>query len=213
MRRGTKAKKKSFFKDHGGTVIILICVFVLYEIATDMTGTLDSMFFPGFSKILPKMYASRAKLGESFISSMKLLIPGYFTALISGVVIGCFWPILTGTINGIILIEQVYLDNANVVEFKGIKKMMYVILPASAPHILSGAATALNFSFILLVIAEMFATSSGMGYFVQYYADFSDYARVIGGLLFTALVVVVIKYGFECIKHRILFWSLNEHVE
>ena len=88
MRRGTKAKKKSFFKDHGGTVIILICVFVLYEIATDMTGTLDSMFFPGFSKILPKMYASRAKLGESFISSMKLLIPGYFTALISGVILG-----------------------------------------------------------------------------------------------------------------------------
>lgn len=263
MKRSTGAKKKSFLKDHGGTIVILICVFTLYEVATDVTGTLDSMFFPGFSRILPKMYESRTKLGESFISSMKLLIPGYFSALFCGIVlgiiigthpkvnknlkpiifaltpippsmltpyliailptfflssvavifIGCFWPVLSGTINGIILIEQGYLDNANVVEFKGVKKMLYVILPAAAPHILSGAATALNFSFILLVIAEMFATSSGMGYFVQYYADFSDYARVIGGLLFTAVVVVVIKYGFECIKHKILFWSLNEHVE
>ena len=263
MKKSTGAKKKSFLKDHGGTIIILICVFVLYEVATDVTGTLDSMFFPGFSRILPKMYESRTKLGESFIISMKLLIPGYFSALFCGIVlgiiigthpkvnknlkpiifaltpippsmltpyliailptfflssvavifIGCFWPVLSGTINGIILIEQGYLDNANVVEFKGVKKMLYVILPAAAPHILSGAATALNFSFILLVIAEMFATSSGMGYFVQYYADFSDYARVIGGLLFTAVVVVVIKYGFECIKHKILFWSLNEHVE
>lgn len=252
---------KSFITKRGGTILILAAVFILYELATDVTGTLDSMFFPGFSKIIPKMRDSLPKLGESFISSMKLLIPGYFSALISGIAlgmliglhpvinrnlqpiifalapippsmltpyliailptfflssvavifIGCFWPVLTGTINGIVLIEQGYLDNANVLELKGIKKLFYVILPAASPHILSGAATALNFSFILLVIAEMFATNSGLGYFVQYYADFSDYARVIGGLIFTALVVVVIKTLFEKVKRRILFWSLNEH--
>lgn len=253
--------KKKFFDKHGGTLLILIAAVILYEIATDVTGTLDSMFFPGLSKIVPKMWVSLPKLGECFISSMKLLIPGYFSALFCGIVlgvfiglhpvlnknlqpiifgltpippsmltpyliailptfylssvavifIGCFWPILTGTISGIVLIEQGYLDNASVLELKGAKKMFYVILPAAAPHILSGAATALNFSFILLVIAEMFATNSGMGYFVQYYADFSDYARVIGGLLFTAFVVVIIKYLFEKVKHRILFWCLNEN--
>lgn len=251
---------KKFFDKRGGTLLILIFVIVCYELATDVTGTLDSMFFPGLSKILPKMKDSLPKLGESFLSSMKLLIPGYFLALVSGVTlgvfiglhpllnknlqpiifaltpvppsmltpyliailptfylssmavifIGCFWPILVGTISGIVLIEQGYLDNASVMELKGIKKLFYVILPAAAPHILSGAATALNFSFILLVIAEMFATNSGMGYFVQYYADFSDYARVIGGLIFTAFVVVVIKNLFEMVKRRILFWCLNE---
>lgn len=256
-----KVKKSSFVKNHGGTIIILVCCVIIYELATDVTGYLDSMFFPGFAKIIPKMYVSLPKLGESFISSMKLLIPGYFSAVFAGIVlgvaiglsprinknlkpiifalspippsmltpyliailptfylssvavifIGCFWPVLTGTINGIVLIEQGYLDNASVLELHGLKKMFYVILPAAAPHILSGAATALNFSFILLVIAEMFATNSGMGYFVQYYADFSDYARVIGGLIFTACVVVVIKYGFEKLKNRILFWNLNEH--
>lgn len=252
---------KSIVKGYGGTIIIIIAVIILYEIATDVTGYLDTMFFPGLSKILPKMYDSRIKLAESFISSMKLLIPGYALALASGITlglviglnprlnknlqpiifaltpippsmltpyliailptfylssmavifIGCFWPILSGTINGIALIEQGYLDNANVMELGGISKLFHVILPAAAPHILAGAATALNFSFILLVIAEMFATSSGMGYFVQYYADFSDYARVIGGLTFTAVVVVVIKFGFEKIKRRILFWKTNEH--
>jgi len=252
---------KGFLKKRGGTILILAAAFIFYELATDVTGTLDSMFFPGFSKIIPKMRDSLPKLGESFISSMKLLIPGYFSALIWGIglgvliglhpvlnrnlqpiifaltpippsmltpyliavlptfylssvaviFIGCFWPVLAGTINGIVLIEQGYLDNADVLELKGVKKLFYVILPAASPHILSGAATALNFSFILLVIAEMFATNSGMGYFVQYYADFSDYARVIGGLMFTASVVVVIKHFFEIIKRRILFWTLNEH--
>lgn len=251
---------KAFFKKRGGTLLIVIISIILYEIATDVTGSLDTMFFPGFSRILPAMGKSLPKLGECFLSSMRLLIPGYFLALVSGIVlgliiglhptlnknlqpiifaltpippsmltpylialmptfylssmavifIGCFWPVLTGTISGIVLIEQGYLDNADVMELKGMKKIFFVILPAASPHIVSGAATALNFSFILLVIAEMFATNSGLGYFVQYYADFSDYSRVLGGLMFTAFVVVIIKYMFEHVKHKILFWCLNK---
>lgn len=251
----------TFLKKRGGTFLIIIICIIFYEIATDVTGSLDSMFFPGLSQIINATGASLPKLGECFISSMRLLIPGYFSALISGIVlgvfiglhptlnknlqpiifaltpippsmltpyliallptfylssmavifIGCFWPVLVGTINGIVLIEQGYLDNARVMEIRGMKKMFYVILPAASPHIISGAATALNFSFILLVIAEMFATNSGLGYFVQYYADFSDYARVLGGLIFTAFVVVVIKYIFEFVKHKILFWCLNQN--
>ena len=256
-----KEEKRGFGKNYGGTVVILVCVIILYELATDVTGYLDSMFFPGLSRIIPAMYESAPKLAESLVSSMKLLIPGYFSAVACGVVlgviiglhptvnknlkpiifaltpippsmltpyliailptfylssmavifIGCFWPVLSGTINGVVLIEQGYLDNANVLELRGFKKMFCVILPAAAPHILAGAATALNFSFILLVIAEMFATSSGLGYFVQYYADFSDYSRVIGGLMFTAVVVVIIKYVFERFKNRVLRWSLNDN--
>ena len=258
MSASTKPKF-SLFRGYGGTVAIVVAVFIAYELATDVTGSLDSMFFPGFSKIIPKMYDSRELLLESLISSMKLLIPAYLIAFVSGVVlgviigthpkvnknlkpiifaltpippsmltpyliailptfylssvavifIGCFWPVLSGTINGIVMIEQVYLDNSDVLELSGIKKMFYIILPASAPHIFSVATTALNFSFILLCVAEMFATSSGLGYFVQYYADFSDYARVIGGLIVTAIVVVVIKCLFEIVKKKVLFWSLN----
>lgn len=260
MKHKKEKIKKRFFRNHGGTIIILLVTICCYELATDITGYLDGMFFPGFVSILPKMYDSWPKILESLVSSMKLLIPGYFSAVLCGIVlgvmiglnpvanknlkpiifaltpippsmltpyliailptfylssvavifIGCFWPVLSGTINGIVLIEQGYLDNANVLELKGIKKLFYVILPAALPHIMAGAATALNFSFILLIIAEMFATNSGLGYFVQYYADFSDYARVIGGLIFTAIVVVVIKYLFEALKRRLLFWSLNE---
>lgn len=33
----------------------------------------------------------------------------------------------------------------------------------------------------------------------------------LGGLMFTAFVVVVIKYIFEFVKHKILFWCLNQN--
>lgn len=139
------------------------------------------------------------------------LLPTFYHSSVAVIFIGCFWPILRGTIQGIVLIEQEYLDNGKVLELKGVKRLIYLILPAASPFILSGIGTAITFSFILLVVAEMFATTSGLGYFIQYFADFSDYAKVICGLIFLMLVILIINLLFEKLKKRILFWKINEN--
>lgn len=139
------------------------------------------------------------------------ILPTFYMSSIAVIFVGCFWPFLSSTIHGITLIDQKYLNNAKVLEIKGLKKLIYIVLPAAAPMIISGAGTALTFSFILLTVAEMFATDSGMGYFIQYYADFSDYARVLAGLLFTTVVFVSIMLIYEMIKRKLLFWMLNDH--
>ena len=59
----------------------------------------------------------------------------------------------------------------------------------------------------------MFATDSGLGHFVQYYADFSDYARVIAGLLVTMAVFVAIMLVFDRFKRKMLFWMIGEDAE
>jgi len=233
---------------------------LLYFFSTEGKSLLDPVLFPGFSKIIPVFFESMPKLFTSLISSLKLLIPGYFggafTGIILGIIIGtnkaimknlkpiifalnpippsmlvpylialmptfylssvaiifigCFWPFLNGTINGIALIDNKYLDNAKVLEFKGMKKLINVILPAASPMIFAGAGTALNFAFILLAVAEMFATNSGLGRFIQYYADFSDYARVLGGLFFTSVFIVLVMYSFDRFKKRLLFWTVSK---
>lgn len=138
------------------------------------------------------------------------ILPTFYLSSVAVIFVGCFWPFLSGTINGITLIDQKYLDNAKVLEIKGVKKLLFVVLPAAAPMILASAGTALTFSFVLLTVAEMFATDSGMGHFIQYYADFSDYARVLAGLIFTAFVFVSIMLIYEWIKHKTLFWMLDD---
>ncbi len=136
----------------------------------------------------------------------------FYISSVAVIFVGCFWPFLSAAINGVTLIDQKYLDNARVLELNGVKKLFLVILPAAAPMILAGAGTAMNFAFILLTVAEMFATDSGLGYFVQYYADFSDYARVIAGLFFTTVVFVTIMFLLDRLKRKILFWMLNNDV-
>lgn len=167
---------------------------------------------PTINRVLKPIIFALNPIPPSMLTPYLLAImPTFYLSSVSVIFIGCFWPILGATISGVIMIDQKYLDYGKMIELKGSKKLFKVLLPASAPSILAGIKTALNFAFILLAVAEMFATNSGLGYFIQYYADFSDYARVISGIIFMGLFIIVIMIIFEKIRNKILFWSLNEN--
>jgi NitT/TauT family transport system permease protein len=251
---------KSFVKNRFGTILIIVGVVLLYELATDINQWLEPVLFPGLTKIIPALILSLPKLLSGLVSSFGLLVPAYFLGGLLGIslgllvglnsvlrknltpifhglspipptlfipyaitilptfwhssafiiFIGSFWPFLNGTISGVVLIEQKYLDNARTLELKGPKLLFNVILPAASPLILAGAGTALNFSFILLTIAEMFGTNSGLGFFIQYYADFSDYSRVLAGLFFMSCFIITIMLAFDMLKKKILFWTMKD---
>lgn len=155
-----------------------------------------SPFFHTFSPLPPTL----------FIPYAIALLPTFKLASISILFIGAFWPIFLGTIQGAVLIEKHYWDNAKTLGLRGKDLIFKVILPASSPHILSGTGTALTLSFIVLMMAEMFGAQSGMGHFVQYYTDFSQYDYVLAGLIFNSFIILAIMILFEKIKKRILFW-------
>lgn len=69
------------------------------------------------------------------------IMPTFYSSSVGIIFLGVFWPFLSSTINGIVLIDQKYLDNAKILELRGARKLFYVVLPAAAPHILSGAGT------------------------------------------------------------------------
>ncbi|SNS25777.1 NitT/TauT family transport system permease protein [Anaerovirgula multivorans] len=250
---------KKMITDRLGIVLIFIGIVILYYLATDVFGILDSFLFPGLSKILSGFILYFGKLVQGLKSSLKLLIPAYTMALTLGIslgvliglkkllrknitpyvngfsavpatlltpfainifpsfrsasifiiFLGAFWPILGTTINATMTIDKRYLENAATLEITGAEKLFRVILPAASPTILPGCAVALKFSFVLLTVAEMFGATSGMGYFIQYYADFARFDLVIVGFIFMGVVLVGIMYLFDMIKSRILRWTIN----
>ncbi|OUM86825.1 MAG: ABC transporter permease [Bacillus thermozeamaize] len=154
-------------------------------------------FFHTLSPIPPTMYIPYAIV----------LLPTFQTASIFLIFVGAFWPIFLGTIQGVLVIDGRYLDNARALELRGKELIRTVVLPASMPFILNGTGIALGFAFIVLTIAEMFGAKEGMGYFIQYYSDFSDYKNVIAGIFFNCAVILSIMLLFDRIKRRLLFWT------
>lgn len=142
-----------------------------------------------------------------FIPYAIAVLPSFQSASIFLIFIGTFWPIFLGSLQGVLIIEKHYLDNAKTLGLKGNDFLFKVILPAASPHILSGAGSALIMSFLILTMAEMFGAESGMGYFIQYYTDFAQYDYVIAGMIFNSAVILIALLFFEKLKKRILFWT------
>jgi NitT/TauT family transport system permease protein len=135
------------------------------------------------------------------------IFPTFWLSSASVITVGVFWPVLRSTINGIIFLEPRWIDNARCLNLKGAKLVFKIILPGAMPSIFSGIESGLIMSFILLTVGEIFGARAGLGYFVQYYADFAEYDRVIAGMFVLSAVVVIIMFIFDRIKGRILHWT------
>lgn len=142
-----------------------------------------------------------------FVPYAIAVLPTFESASIFLIFIGTFWPIFLGALQGVLIIEKQYLDNAKTLGLKGNDFLFRVIIPAASPYILSGAGQALTLSFLILTMAEMFGAESGMGYFIQYYTDFAQYDYVIAGMVFNCAVILIALLLFERLKKRLLFWT------
>jgi NitT/TauT family transport system permease protein len=135
------------------------------------------------------------------------IFPTFWLSSASVIFIGIFWPVLGGTINGIALLEPRWIDNARCLNMSGAKLVWKIILPGAMPSIFAGIETGLMFGFILLTVGEIFGARAGLGYFVQSYADFAEYDRVLVGMFVLSLVVTLIMVIFGRVKNSVLFWT------
>lgn len=138
-----------------------------------------------------------------------MMAPTLRSASIILIVYSTLWATLFATITGIQTIDKGYLDKAATLELKGFEKFFRVILPAASPTILGGFVNALRNTFIMLVYAEMYGATSGMGYYVKLYSDFGLFNKVWMGFIFMVIVLVVVMTLFEKLKERLLKWTIN----
>ena len=68
-------------------------------------------------------------------------------------------------------------------------------------------AVGLALSFIMLTVAELFGASAGLGRFVQFYADYADYPRMVAGIIYTGAITFLSMEALELLKRRTLFWT------
>lgn len=133
-------------------------------------------------------------------------LPSFKTASVLVIFIGAFWPLFINTLSGVFNVPAGLIDSARVLGLRPRTMLLRVILPAALPSICTGATLALCFSFLMLTAAEVIGGSSGIGWYVNNFADFADYPRVIVGILFIAIVVTAITWATERLERHLLRW-------
>jgi len=204
-----KALRASFpelLKGTWSSFVILVPGYLLAVVLGIVWGLLV-----GTSERLGRMFSPFARFASPvpptiYIPYAIALLPTFRTAAGFVVFIGAFWPVFLNTVTGAASLPQRYRDNARILGLTRVEYLRRIVFPASLPHIFSGMSVGLVFSFIMLTVAELFGASAGLGRFVQLYADYADYPRMVAGILYTGMVVLATMELLERIKRRALFW-------
>lgn len=135
------------------------------------------------------------------------LLPGFKVAAGFVIFVAAFWPVFLNSSAGAASLPSRYWDNARSLGIGKLEFLWRIAFPAALPHIFSGMAVGLALSFIMLTVAELFGASSGLGRFVQFYADYADYPRMVAGIIYTGAMAFLSMELLDYARRKTLFWT------
>jgi ABC-type nitrate/sulfonate/bicarbonate transport system permease component len=122
------------------------------------------------------------------------------------IVSGAIWPILLNTIEGVRATDAVMTETARSFGITRRQRLRYLVLPAASPQIMAGVRQGLSVALILMVISEMFSSSSGLGYRITYFQRNYLIAEMWSGILLLGLIGVLLATIFGIVERRVLSW-------
>jgi len=136
------------------------------------------------------------------------LFAGYtgWTAKVVTIALGCLWPILLNSVEGVRGLDEVLLDTARSYRLRRRTRLLNVVLRGASPQIAAGARQALSIGVILMVVSELFGANRGLGAsIVQFQRSFAI-PEMWTGIILLGLIGFVLSVVFRFVEHRSLAW-------
>ncbi len=136
------------------------------------------------------------------------LFSGYTGSLskVITIILGCLWPVLLNTVEGVRAVDEVLVDTARVYHLSRRSQLVHVILRGASPQISAGARQALSIGVILMVISELFGASGGLGYSIVEFQRSFAIPEMWTGIIMLGLLGVLLSVIFRLVEHRALAW-------
>lgn len=123
------------------------------------------------------------------------------------VVSGSVWPVLLNTMDGIRSLEPELRRTARVYLLPRRIYLFSVLLPGAAVNIVAGSRIALAIAMVLTIGSEMFAATSGVGYFVLQAQQSFMITDMWSGIVLLGILGYVFTQIFAVIERRLLRWN------
>ena len=127
--------------------------------------------------------------------------PAYF--LIS---LGAFFPVLMNTIAGVRAVDAIYLRAARNLGAGEWTLFWRIMVPAAMPYVLTGIRVGIGVAFIVVIVAEMIAVNSGLGYRILEAREYFWSDKVIAGMITIGLCGLAIDIGMSRLNRWLLRW-------
>jgi len=152
---------------------------------------------------LNPMVGALYPIPKSAILPLLLLVFGLGEASKYAIVAsGVFFLVLLNTAAGVLSIEPVYLDVGRNFGASRLQTFVTIALPGALPLIFTGIRLAWGIALVLIVVGEIFASQSGLGYLINNAYQTFQIEKMYAGLI----VMSVIGYASFLLLDELQRW-------
>jgi NitT/TauT family transport system permease protein len=120
--------------------------------------------------------------------------------------IGSFFPLLLNTIAGVRQVDSIYIRAARNLGASPYTLFRRVIIPAAMPYILTGARIGIGTAFIVVIVAEMIAVNSGLGYRILEAREYLWSDKVVAGMITIGMLGLALDLVVMRLNTYLLRW-------
>ena len=142
-----------------------------------------------------------------FTPYLVMLLHSFRAAAVMVIFLGIFWPTLMNTILRVESLDKRILDSAKMMGLSTPTMIFRVLLPYLYPTIVTGLKVQLPAAMLMLVMAEMYGASSGLGYFVINYTNYGEYTNVVAGIIMVGIVVTILDGLVNLLVRKTVKWN------
>lgn len=118
-----------------------------------------------------------------------------------------FFPVALSTLDGVRNVPRHLKDVAILFRFDRLTLMRSLVLPAALPSILTGIRLALSRSWMIVVAAELFAASSGIGHMMDWARQMFQIDVVMVGVIVTGVVGFILDQLLRQVEAHFTSWK------
>lgn len=188
----------------------LVLVFTGYFSAM-IIGNILGLFAGWMPKLRDTVYPIARALAPVpaivFAPYLIMLMPSFRSAAIMAIFLGIFWPTLLNAILSVGSMDRRIVESARMMGLSTPEIIFQVFLPYTYPAIARGMKVQMATAMLMLVMAEMYGATAGMGYFVLNYTNYGNYTNVVAGIICVGLVVTVLDCLISLLIKKTVKWS------
>lgn len=135
-----------------------------------------------------------------------IVLLGIGGARIGLIAVGSFFLLYFATLQGIRSVDQRYVELASIYRKSTVELLKEVLLPGALPSILDSLRTTLAIAWILLLAAEIIASSSGVGWLIWDSRNFARPADMLVGMILVGVLGKLSDAAVVGLSRKLLRW-------
>lgn len=142
-----------------------------------------------------------------FTPYLVMILPSFKWAAVAVIFLGIFWPTLLNTILRVENMDRHIIQSARMMGLSTPTMIFRVLLPYMYPAIVTGLKVQLPTAMLMLVMAEMYGATSGLGYFIINYTNYAEYTNVVAGIIMVGVVVTILDAAVGLLIRKTVKWT------